>query len=260
MWVYAYITHCSNIGRGVSPDSMQTYIIHAKFAPWSPMPSGFCDSVSLCNFSLSSARFNHFLFVIVLLIGTSQGVVAACKIGMWQSKAPTHLSFFCSGLCGRHRFLWCANDPVVCLDRKKNPWGGSTCCFQQFCKDTLSDVNHCGACGRVCGHGLVCCDGKCVDIQNDPHNCGSCFQECPGQNGCSYAMCEYSGWLISFPVLKDHISFQDLPLNSHFVLFDIDVELISSGSILWASVGLQCLFLLEEWSVMVNHGLPQSAS
>lgn len=147
---------------------------------------------------LSSATFNHYrLFILVLLIGTSHGVVAVREIGLRHSNTPTHLNFFHSALRGRHRFLWCANDPVVCLDRKKNPWGRSTCCFQQLCKDTMSDANHCGACGRVCGHGLVCCDGKCVDTQNDPHNCGSCFQECPGQNGCSYAMCDYGGWLIS---------------------------------------------------------------
>ena len=147
---------------------------------------------------LSSATFNHYrLFILVLLIGTSHGVVAVREIGLRHSNTPTHLNFFHSALRGRHRFLWCANDPVVCLDPKKNPWGRSTCCFQQLCKDTMSDANHCGACGRVCGHGLVCCDGKCVDTQNDPHNCGSCFQECPGQNGCSYAMCDYGGWLIS---------------------------------------------------------------
>ncbi|KAK2645817.1 hypothetical protein Ddye_021012 [Dipteronia dyeriana] len=110
--------------------------------------------------------------------------------------APTHSNFFRSAFRGRQRVNpSCANDPNTCLDREKYPWGSdrSTCCFRRFCKDILRDSNHCGGCGKACGYGLVCCDGKCVDVQNDAQNCGSCFEECPGSNRCVYAMCDYGG-------------------------------------------------------------------
>ncbi|XP_059630172.1 stigma-specific STIG1-like protein 4 [Cornus florida] len=122
----------------------------------------------------------------------SHGLAAAQK-GVQDSGNPTHFNFFRSALRGRQRVLWCANDPTVCLDREKNPWGGSTCCYQRFCKDTMSDPNHCGACGKTCAYGFVCCNGNCVDIQNDARNCGACFEECPGQSRCFYAMCDYGG-------------------------------------------------------------------
>ncbi|KAG2721444.1 hypothetical protein I3843_02G068900 [Carya illinoinensis] len=93
--------------------------------------------------------------------------------------------FFCYALRGRNRVLSCAKNPNVCSDRGKKPWGGSTCCFQQFYKDTMRDMNHCGECGRACAYGLVCYDGKCVNIRNDPHHCESCFEECPRKSSCS---------------------------------------------------------------------------
>ncbi|XWS08586.1 hypothetical protein CRYUN_Cryun40dG0015000 [Craigia yunnanensis] len=143
----------------------------------------------ICCYNMSTCL----LFIILVLIETSHGVAAGRELSLRESDAPTHLNFFRAALRGRRRVLSCARDVNICLDREKNPWGGSTCCFQQFCRDTLRDSNNCGACGRTCAYGLVCCDGKCVDIQNDPHNCGSCFEECPGQNRCSFAMCDYGG-------------------------------------------------------------------
>ncbi|GLT99114.1 hypothetical protein SLE2022_165780 [Rubroshorea leprosula] len=135
---------------------------------------------------------NYLPFIILLLIETSHVVGAARELGFPEEYVvPSHLNFFRSALRGRQRLLSCAGDPGVCLDRERNPWGGSTCCFGKFCKDTLRDSNHCGACGQACGYGLVCCDGKCVDVQNDTNNCGSCFQECPAKNRCSFAICGY---------------------------------------------------------------------
>ncbi|XVE82156.1 hypothetical protein DITRI_Ditri15bG0124100 [Diplodiscus trichospermus] len=131
------------------------------------------------------------VFIILVLIEASDHGVAARRER--QSDAATHLNFFRAALRGRQRVLSCARDANICLDREKNPWGGSTCCFQRFCRDILRDSNNCGACGRACGYGLVCCDGKCVDVQNDPHNCGSCFEECPAQHRCFFAMCDYGG-------------------------------------------------------------------
>lgn len=128
-------------------------------------------------------------FIVFLLLGTLDGF-SSTRTG---STNPTHSNFFRSTLRGRHRVSWCAGDPKVCTDPEKNPWGGTTCCFQKFCKDIASDNNHCGVCGRACDYGLVCCDGKCVDIQSDSQHCGACFEECPLQNRCSYAMCDYGG-------------------------------------------------------------------
>ncbi|KAJ9154513.1 hypothetical protein P3X46_027836 [Hevea brasiliensis] len=140
-----------------------------------------------------SVTYHFWPLILVLLIGTSHGVFAVRRLGMQESDAPTHLNFFLYKLQGRQRVLSCANDPSVCLDREKNPWGGTTCCFQQLCKDTLKDPNNCGLCGQTCAYGFACCNGRCVDIQNDPHHCGSCFEECPGQGRCSFAMCDYGG-------------------------------------------------------------------
>ncbi|XAR57074.1 hypothetical protein NMG60_11025090 [Bertholletia excelsa] len=142
-------------------------------------------------FSLFKAHLDPRLpFIIFLLVGTFHGLSVAV---MQNSNPSSHLNFFRSASIGRQRILSCANNPGMCLDHEKNPWGGTTCCFQMFCKDIMSDSNHCGACGHVCGYGLVCCDGKCVDIQNNPQHCGACFEECPSKNKCSYAMCDYGG-------------------------------------------------------------------
>ncbi|GLT32501.1 hypothetical protein SLA2020_071660 [Shorea laevis] len=135
---------------------------------------------------------NYLPFIIFLLIGASHVVGAARELGLQEEyDVPRHLNFFRSAKRGRQRLLSCGGDPTVCLDRERNPWGGSTCCFGQICKDTMRDSNHCGTCGHACAYGLVCCDGKCVDVRNDSNNCGSCFQECPGKNQCSFAMCGY---------------------------------------------------------------------
>ena len=132
--------------------------------------------------------------MLFLLAATSNGgvlVVASSQLGMQESdRTPAHLMFSRSG---RLRVVSCANDPEVCLDREKNPWGGTTCCFQKLCRDTLRDSRNCGACGRTCGFGFVCCDGRCVDVQNDPKYCGSCFEECTGEGRCSFGMCDYGG-------------------------------------------------------------------
>ncbi|KAF9606156.1 hypothetical protein IFM89_023249 [Coptis chinensis] len=131
--------------------------------------------------------------ILCFMIGAFHGVDAIRGMHSQTSDTPTtHSNFLHAALRGGQKHFWCASNPTVCLDREKNPWGGSTCCFQRFCKDTMNDRNHCGKCGMRCAHGLVCCGGRCVDIRNDPHNCGSCYEECPGQVGCSFAMCGYS--------------------------------------------------------------------
>ncbi|THG11812.1 hypothetical protein TEA_021052 [Camellia sinensis var. sinensis] len=150
------------------------------------MPCALCHSRNAGPFSFPRANPNLFWpFIVFLLVG-----LTLAQKGMPDSHSPTHTNFFRRG---RQRILRCGDDPAMCSDRERNPWGGDTCCFQKFCKDITSDSNHCGGCGHACGFGLVCCDGKCVDVQSDSMHCGACFEECPGENRCSYAMCDYGG-------------------------------------------------------------------
>ncbi|KAK4405554.1 hypothetical protein Sango_0561900 [Sesamum angolense] len=150
------------------------------------------------NHFLKESRgiFIHFsqhliVFLYLVLIITSHVVFGEKRLSK-RDFVPSHLNF----LRGRKRVLWCGNDPDSCLDPEKNPWGGTTCCFQRFCRDMMNDPNNCGSCGRVCAFGLSCCGGNCVDTRSDPHHCGACFEECSSaaqKNSCSYSMCDYGG-------------------------------------------------------------------
>ncbi len=70
----------------------------------------------------------------------------------------------------------------------------------------VSNVAHCGACGRACGAGQVCnagvcelpcggvpgltqCGASCVDLATDPANCGACGATCPAPRICAAAAC-----------------------------------------------------------------------
>lgn len=177
-----------------NPSSSSIQKTNVNFIFWFPMlitTSPTFPSIDAAGKrSCKAIIFTHLrpLFVLILL-STSPGLTAAERDSANSANIPTHYNF----LRGRHRVFTCANHPTLCLDPEKNPWGGTTCCFQKFCKDTRSDPRHCGACGSTCAFGLICCDGKCVDIQNDPQHCGACFEECSGQNRCSFAMCDYGG-------------------------------------------------------------------
>eukprot|EP01018_Ginkgo_biloba_P035599 Gb_24500 [translate_table: standard] len=81
----------------------------------------------------------------------------------------------------------------ICYDKEKNPLGGTTCCWNKYCKDTTYDNSHCGSCGNACGYGLSCCGGRCVDLNSNRNHCGSCAKQCPGNQRCSFGMCDYSG-------------------------------------------------------------------
>ncbi|MDB4988485.1 MAG: Tryptophan synthase alpha chain, partial [Myxococcaceae bacterium] len=77
---------------------------------------------------------------------------------------------------------------------------GQTNC-NQFCVDTSTDHDNCGACGNVCMAdeycsggtcALVCtpplilCNALCVDFTSDDANCGSCGHACGSAAACIY--------------------------------------------------------------------------
>lgn len=102
-----------------------------------------------------------------------------------------HVQFLKTNYGNGGRHVGCARNASVCSDPVKNPNGGSTCCFNTFCKDLASDFLHCGQCGFPCPYGLACCSGFCVDIKNDPMHCGCCFYQCPKHEKCIYGLCGY---------------------------------------------------------------------
>lgn len=205
---------------------------------WSSMVLAYFKTKNAGNLFLFNATIYcyYWPFILFVLIVTSNVVSATHQTGLQRSDAPTHLNFFRSALRGRQRVLSCANDPSVCLDREKNPWGGTTCCFQKFCKDTMRDRNHCGACGLACAYGLLCCDGKCIDVQNDPQHCGSCFEVCPGQPRCSYSMCDYGGWLINKNLISIHFPVALIMFYLKIFLFFLAYVTYGQAYILFSSV------------------------
>lgn len=81
------------------------------------------------------------------------------------------------------------------------PCGQTSC--SGTCKDTRTDNTNCGACGNVCGAGLVCqngtcspcpppttdCGGYCVFLDHNLDNCGSCGHACAGGSECYGGEC-----------------------------------------------------------------------
>ena len=77
------------------------------------------------------------------------------------------------------------------------------------CVSTLSDAQNCGACGTICGAGMVCsggtcktdmhlgcddstqtlCSGVCVSLKTDDDNCGTCGRICTAPLKCTSGVC-----------------------------------------------------------------------
>ncbi len=94
-----------------------------------------------------------------------------------------------------------------------------TCCNQVGllgeCRNTNTDMDHCGFCGRACGpeanrcfqggcrcgdgqrpcdEGLTCCGNQaCFDLLQDQNNCGACGNVCRGGSQCIDGACECDG-------------------------------------------------------------------
>ena len=88
----------------------------------------------------------------------------------------------CGGRCPAGQF--CSNSVcTVCgvADAPPCPTGGcgSLALCNGVCRNTQTDRNHCGACGRTCATGQACCGGMCRTTQNDIAHCGTCGNACP---------------------------------------------------------------------------------
>lgn len=76
---------------------------------------------------------------------------------------------------------------------------GPSCSAGQACCDgtcqSLSTINHCGACGRTCtGTSPACCGGTCVDTDRDGSHCGECDNGCSNtSDGCTGGACTCGG-------------------------------------------------------------------
>ncbi|RJS22382.1 hypothetical protein DRW03_13715 [Corallococcus sp. H22C18031201] len=91
-------------------------------------------------------------------------------------------------------FTGCPKEGAVCTP------GLSVC--SDACVDLRADVEHCGACGTVCGANSVCQDGACacregslrcgetcVAVASDVANCGACGNACPSGQVCEAGRC-----------------------------------------------------------------------
>jgi hypothetical protein len=113
----------------------------------------------------------------------------------------------CSGgVCG------CAPDQTPCIDHSECCsqlcFAGSVCttcsdvtagdgtpltfCAAGSCVDLRTDIDNCGACGKVCPRtsgGIVCEAGVCHDINNDADFCGFGHVTCPAGQICHFGDC-----------------------------------------------------------------------
>ena len=76
----------------------------------------------------------------------------------------------------------CLNGFCVCRGVQKD-------CGDRVCHNLRTDPAHCGACGRACSPGLVCCDGDCFDATTDDRHCGACGRVCPEGTTCCAGDC-----------------------------------------------------------------------
>lgn len=80
---------------------------------------------------------------------------------------------------------------------------GQTLCGTT-CRDTTSDLGHCGACNKACAEGQTCsggtcgcsagltaCGEQCVDLATDEEHCGACDSLCFGT--CNNGSCDTGG-------------------------------------------------------------------
>lgn len=114
------------------------------------------------------------------------------------------------GACGNEH--WTFDDPAPAdaarvdagIDSSApNCAEGETACADH-CVNVASSKNNCGACGTICGEGLVCdvgvchpacragrveCNGGCIDIASDDRGCGGCGVQCEAPAKCRGGVC-----------------------------------------------------------------------
>ena len=66
---------------------------------------------------------------------------------------------------------------------------GFSCCGGKACIDTQNNPSHCGACGKSCNQGEVCCNGKCTSTLKNNTHCGFCGITCKQGESCCNGVC-----------------------------------------------------------------------
>ncbi|MCS6912376.1 MAG: hypothetical protein RMK29_07915 [Myxococcales bacterium] len=79
-----------------------------------------------------------------------------------------------------------SSDPLHCGACGRRCPAGHLCCYGE-CRDPATDPAHCRFCGHSCG-GNACCGGLCTSLST-PANCGACGRRCPDGHSCCEGAC-----------------------------------------------------------------------
>ncbi|KAF4624962.1 hypothetical protein G7Y89_g13209 [Cudoniella acicularis] len=124
-----------------------------------------------------------------------QAVVLTSTVPAYASPfCPAATSYASACSCGgATAYTTVAATPTVTVYATATPAACATTC-SSGCTDLTSDDNNCGACGNICGTGLICGQSVCVsptiyDCTNTGGACGgtcggTCFDDITGQGYC----------------------------------------------------------------------------
>ena len=100
------------------------------------------------------------------------------------------------GACKAGARWQCVDDELQCVDAQPSPEVCDGRGVDENCNgmvdegfDLMTDRNHCGACGVVCGTGLSCCGGQCVNVTSNNAHCSRCGNACASGAACCSNSC-----------------------------------------------------------------------
>jgi len=107
----------------------------------------------------------------------------------------------CSEDCTVEPGYYCPAPGEPCVQVPENCPAGMALCGSE-CVDLISNPEHCGACGNLCGEGQLCeagvclcaggmvfCGAECIDVASDADHCGACANPCDGGESCVDGVC-----------------------------------------------------------------------
>lgn len=102
-----------------------------------------------------------------------------------------------AGLCGRNLTIANGCGGTIACPRCTACGSGLVLCDGD-CVNLASDLDHCGACGRVCSgtatDPATCSGGACYRLASDPTNCGMVGNVCPAEPNAISACYAGSCW------------------------------------------------------------------